>query len=114
MAKRTFEGDAIAGSTARIRKVGDGLEDALKVDALEWHRGDEVYFVGRGKVRTVAFPPEKKDSDKVVREHIIDATETTIVAEAVAAPILEADRERVEKLMEELAGVTRLPGTETP
>lgn len=112
MAKK-FEGDDIAGSTARIRKVGDGLENALAVDNLEWHRGDEVYFIGRGKVRHVAFPAEKKDGKRVVREHVIDAEETAIISEGQAAPILLEDRERVEKLMEELAGVSRLPGTES-
>lgn len=112
MAGKKFEGSDITGSTVRIRKVGDGLEDALKVDGVDLKIGQEVFFIGRGKVRTVAFPPDKKGSERVVREHIVDATDTSLISESQAAPILLKDQERVRRLLEELSGVSHLPGTE--
>lgn len=103
-----FEGNPIARSSVKITKAGDGLSDALKVDPVVLHRGDEVYFVLRGKVRYVAHPPEKKDSVAVVRQHIIDTEDIAIVQEAEVAKLLEANRDRVQRALDSLAGQMKI------
>lgn len=108
MKAKTFEGDEVRRSTVKITKAGDGLSDALKVDPVEYHRGDTVYFVLRGKVRYVAHPPESKDSANVVRQHVIDTEEIAIVNELDVAKLLEANRERVQVALDSMAGQQRL------
>lgn len=99
-----FEGDQIARSTVKITKAGDGLSDALKVEPVVFHRGDTVYFVLRGKVRYAAFPPEKKDSADVVRQHIIDTVDIAIVQEADVAKMLEENAKRVQAGIDSMKG----------
>jgi hypothetical protein len=103
-----FEGDRIARSTVKITKAGDGLSDALKIEPVVFHRGDIVYFVLKGKVRYAAFPPEKKDSDDVVRQHVIDTEDIAIVSEAEVAAMLQANRERVQTALDSMAGQMRI------
>src|SRR5258706_9685039 len=99
-----FEGNDVSRSSVKITKAGDGLSDALKLEPIVLHRGDEVYFVLRGKVRYVAFPPEKKDSVAVMRQHVIDTEDIAIVDEASVAKLLEANRDRVQRGLDSLAG----------
>lgn len=103
-----FEGTDVARSSVKITKAGDGLSDALKVDPIVLHRGDEVYFVLRGKVRYVAFPPEKKDSVTVMRQHVIDTEDIAIVDEAEVAKLLEANRDRVQRGLDSLSGQMKI------
>lgn len=100
---RTFEGDEIVGSSVKITKAGDGLTDALAIDPVEFHRGEIVYFVLQGKVRYAGFPPEKKDSAGVLRQHIIDTTDIAIVSEEDVAALLQANRDRVKRGLDALA-----------
>jgi hypothetical protein len=102
-----FEGDRIARSTVKITKAGDGLSDALKIEPVVFHRGDTVYFVLKGKVRYAAFPPEKKDSADVVRQHIIDTEDIAIVDEAAVAKLLADNHDRVQRGLDSIAGQMR-------
>lgn len=106
--EREFEGDRISGSRIVVTKAGDGLSDSLKVDPVTLHKGDLVYFVLRGRVRKVGFPPARVDkgepSDDVVREHTIDTVDIAIVDEAAVAKMLETERERVERGLASMKG----------
>lgn len=109
---REFEGDEIVGSSIKITKAGDGLSDALAIDPVTFHRGDVVYFVLQGKVRYAAFPPEKKDSERLLRQHIIDTTDIAIVSEADVAALLQANRARIETGLQALADQMRVDDPE--
>lgn len=106
-ARTTFEGDLVLRSTVKITKAGDGLSDALKVDPIAMHRGDDVYFVLHGNVRHVAFPPEKKDSNEVVRQHVIDTVDIALVDEAAVDALLKANRDRVQRGLDSMKGQLR-------
>lgn len=103
-----FEGDPVTRSSVKITKAGDGLSDALKIDPVEFHRGDVVHFVLKGKVRYVAHPPAQKDSTDVVRQHIIDTIDIAIVDEARVAQLLEDNRERVKRALDSMKGQAKL------
>lgn len=100
---REFEGDEVVASSVKITKAGDGLSDALEIDPLVFHRGEEVFFVLRGKVRHVAFPPKKKGDSRVVRQHIIDCEDVAIVPEEAVAQLLVDERDRVKRALDSLA-----------
>ena len=103
-----------------IRKAGDGLSEALKFEPVALNHGDEIYVVLRAVVVDVQHPAEDRkdpgDSD-LIRRHIVDTQEITLVAETDVEPMLKAAADRIhefrlaESLAEEQAsGITRLPG----
>jgi hypothetical protein len=104
---REFEGDEIVGSTIKLVGAGDGLSDSLKIEPVAFHRGEDVFFVVHGKNRFAAFPPEKKGSDRVVRQHTIDTVDIAIVDEADVAELLLRNRQKVKDAMEALAAQMR-------
>lgn len=114
--KTKFESQPITGSSIVITKAGDGLSDALKVDPVELHHGETVYFVLRGKVRSIGFPPETVrqgiPSKNLVRQHTIDTTDIAIVEEAAVAQMLADAADRVQRGLDSIAGQGRLDDPE--
>lgn len=109
---REFEGDEIVGSTIKLVGAGDGLSQSLTIDPVAFHRGEDVYFVIHGKVRFPAFPPEKKGSDRVVRQHTVDTVDIAIVDEADVAELLLRNRQKVKDAMEALAAQMKVDDPE--
>lgn len=104
-----FEGRDVARATMKIMKAGDGLSDAMSLDPMELHHGEEVYCVIKGTVAKVNFPPISGADGLLSREHVIHAEEIAIVAPDEVEALLDRERERILKLKEEAAGVQRLP-----
>jgi len=107
-----FEGMEVLSTTAAIRKAGDGLSAAVKVDPVELHHGETVYVVLETTVEKIRHDPVK-DTDGLQRVHLLVTNAATIVDAGLVADYLEQQKERIEKA----AGIARLPfgdGTTDP
>lgn len=107
----TFEGGPVDDMSVIIRKAGDGLSEALKVDPRTHSSGDECFFVLRTIVGPVNHKPKTvglpESGFTRVEDHI--AQEITEVDSEQVSDMLEEAAERLQLAREEAAGVTRLP-----
>lgn len=111
-----------------VRKTGDGLSEKLAFEPEALWPGDEIYLVVKAVVVDVAHPAEnrkKPGQDDLIRVHIADAVEVTMVDESIAEPMLKAadhalaayrlaasEAEQAARLEQERAdGIERLPMT---
>lgn len=106
-----FEGKDVTSSTIRITNAGDGLSEAMKVDAQEFHQGERRYVVLECDVADVTFKPVDKDdpSGPQRRVHTFKAGTATIVEADLVQSLIEQQRERNLRAQEEAAGIVRLP-----
>lgn len=101
-----FEGVPVIYSSVAIAKAGDGLSDALKVDPIALHHGEEVWFVLRGHVAQVNHVPIKSDdSSRLVRKHRIDAEAIAIITSETGKPLLDEALAEVKRKIDESRGV---------
>ena len=98
-----FEGRRVSATRMTVKGTGDGLSEALEMDPLVLHHGDEVYLIVKGVVADVHFPPVKGTED-VARTHVIRAVEATIVEEALAEPALVEQRRKIREALEAETG----------
>lgn len=105
----SFEGKAVVASAVRVTRAGDGLSEAMKLDPQDLHHGEEVWLVIHGRVGRVSYDPVKKAEEVLTRVHTIVAEECVMVAPDQVEGLLASERDRIEKLKEEKAGVSRLP-----
>jgi hypothetical protein len=93
----TFEGLAVVGSSIEIPNAAGGLREALKVDPMELHLGDEFYVTFRCRVRRLRFDPVDKEElvGPVHRVHVSEAVVATVVSEDLVGPALEAQAKRI-------------------
>lgn len=99
-----FEGKPVLSTTVAIRKAGDGLSAALKVDPEELHHGETVYVVLETRVEKVRFD-EAKDGDGFVRVHMLATENATIVDETIVGAHIAEQKKRIR----EAAGEYELP-----
>jgi hypothetical protein len=98
-----FEGREVTAAEIRITNAGDGLSQAMKIDAVELKLGDKVYVVLEGEVSAIVLRPAK-EGKSVVRVQTIRAGVATLVPEELVKDVLEEQRLAIEAA----AGVTRL------
>lgn len=99
-----FEGKPVLSTTVAIRRAGDGLSAALKVDPEELHHGETVYVVLETVVEKIRFDPVK-DADGFVRVHMLATENATIVDEAIVGAHIAEQKKRIR----EAAGEYELP-----
>lgn len=99
-----FEAQRVARTKVAVTNAGDGLSEAMAVDPVELHIGDEVYIVLAATVSKVRFE-EIKDSTALARIHVLRAGTASLVDESIVADYLAKQRSRIE----EAQGVIRLP-----
>jgi hypothetical protein len=102
-----FDDHDVTATGVRIVGAGTGLQDSLDVAPVEFHIGDTVCIVLRGKVRRVLHE-EMKDSEELRRVHVISTSFGTIVDEAAVRKMLDAQRKAIERAK----GVSQLPGVD--
>lgn len=111
-----FEGHDVLRSAIKIPNAGGGLRDALKVAPVKLEYGEEVLLVVRAKVRKVDHAPFEKDSDELVREHVLDAIDVALLQDDTdikkAAVMLERNHDRVQKALDSMEGQLRLDETD--
>lgn len=98
-----FEGAEVAGVGIEIPSAAGGLRDALKIDPLVMHRGEERLVLLRCTVGKIRFDPVK-DTDGVTRVHVLDTSEATIVDGEVFEQALVAQREKIEQARQDAIG----------
>jgi len=94
----------VLSTTVAIRKAGDGLSAAVKVDPVELHHGETVYVVLETTVEKIRHDPVK-DTDGLQRVHLLVTEAATIVDAGLVAEYLDKQKVRIE----EAAGIARLP-----
>lgn len=108
-----FEGHEIVHAAMKITKTGDGLSEALQLEPVALHIGDEFCAVLRGVIVDVQHPRFKStdaDESRVIRKHVGETREITLVDEADVQGALNQAAERLATLRDEAAGREPLPG----
>lgn len=91
------------GTRVAITNAGDGLSEAMLVDPNELELGSTVYVVLECTTTRVQYEPVK-DTDTLIRKHVLRAGTATLVDGTLVHDVLEAQRLAIEKAK----GVTRL------
>lgn len=97
-----FEGKKVVEVRMTVTKTGDGLSDAMHVDPIKLHHGDEVYVVIKGVVVNIQHP-EVKDGSGLARLHVVRAVEAVVVDADLAEPQLAEQRDRIAAAVEAAA-----------
>lgn len=84
------EGSPIISTPLILRRTGDGLSTAMKLEPAVLHRGDVVYVVVKAEVKEVSYRTNKDDEEAVDRVHVAHAMQAVIVDENVVAKALAA------------------------
>ena len=106
-----FEGRPIIATRMTVTNTGEGLTDAMTIDPMVLHHGDEVFLLMKGVVSDIRMP-EVKGTEAVARHHVIRAVEATIVDEVLAEPVLAVQRQRLRDAIEEASGQDSFLGGE--
>lgn len=99
-----FESRDVASIAIIVRNTGDGLSEAVAVDPVELHVGDEVTVAMRCTVEKIRFDPIK-DTDSLRRVQILKAGEATFLESETVNSALDEQLQRIEASK----GVQRLP-----
>jgi hypothetical protein len=105
-----FEGLAVTQSSIEIPGAAGGFRDALKVDAVELHKGDVIYAVLECEVQKIRHDSlDKEDlTGPQERVHILRVTNATLVDKALVGDALSAQADRI-AAAKELEGQTKMP-----
>lgn len=98
-----FEGKQTVGCAVVIKKAGDGLSDALKVDPVELHVNERVFYVLEGEVDQVAFRRLNPASNEVTRVHGIATIRITQVDGADVKAYLDDAEQHLRRAMAEIS-----------
>jgi len=93
----THEGRPILGQKIKMRKTGDGLSQAVKVDPIKVIAGDVVYVLYKAVVTDVTHPPEKRHDPAfggVYEVPDLDAQTATFVDVELVGEMIAAQEER--------------------
>lgn len=99
MELQEFEGKPVLGSAIKIRKAGDGLSEAMRLEPVELHKDDTVYVVLECKVGRIGFDPVK-DIDAWTRVQDLVAGTATIMDSAVVKDAIAAQATKNEEARE--------------
>lgn len=104
-----FEGDEVIAAGIEIPGAAGGLREAMQVEPIEIHKGDEVYVVLRCSLSKVRHDPIK-DTKAWRRVHILETVEAAIVDPAVVKDYLATQTARIKAAKDALEGKQRLVG----
>lgn len=103
-----FEGDEVVRAGLEIRNAAGGLNKALKVDAIEFHRGDKAYVVLELDLAKIRHDPE--DEDTWCRVHIFDAVAATFIDETAVRSALDEQARKIRVADDQARGQGALTG----
>lgn len=107
----SFEGSDVVASKIEIPDAAGGLRDALAVDPVELHLGDEGVVALRYRVEKVRFDPTKGKravEGELVRVHVFSTLEAMFMDDAELDERLRHNALKVKVELEKLAGVLHL------
>jgi hypothetical protein len=110
-----IDGHPVTGRLIKLTKAGDGLSEALKINAVKLHVGDEVTVILKGVVGGPTHKPRDRgdyDGDYLRVDNIV-TTSATIVESGIVDDILTEHEAAVAELRqqekERREGLKRLP-----
>lgn len=107
----TYDGRDILGMSLIMRKTGDGLSKAVKVEPRKIKVGDKVYVIYEAECVDVHHPAEKRHDPGfggVYEVPVLDAGVATIVDADVVLGMIDAQAERNTRWEAEQAGQAEL------
>lgn len=105
-----FENHQVVGTTIKVTNAGDGLSQALKVEPIEYERGETVHVVLECVVDKITFDGSKDNAEDLIRVHTLKAGVATIVDGKKVKGVLAEQR----KKLEAAEGIAQLPGLDEP
>lgn len=103
-----FEGTDVIAAGIEISNSAGGLNDAMKVAPVEYHKGQKLRVLLDVEVTKIRFE-SIKDSDCLRRVHVASATAAMVVADDFGQKEMAANADRIQKMKEDAAGIVRLP-----
>lgn len=94
------DGREVVATTVVIAKAGDGLSQALAIEPVELHHGEEVFVVLKGRVGPIRYDPvmhDGRDTGTLVRKQTINAETVTLVEAELVAGVLEEQAEKIKQ-----------------
>lgn len=100
-----FEGRQVTKSAVKVTNAGDGLSEALKLEPEALSMDQEVCLVIRGTITQINH---KSIDDVLTRVHTLKCSDAVKVKINVADQMIQAEKERLSALRDELDGQTRI------
>lgn len=98
-----FEGRDVARSRIAVKRAGDGLSEAMKIEPVLLHQGNTVYVVLECVVGSIAFTPIK-DTGVVERVQSLNAGVAVLIDRDAVIAALDEQRERNRRAREAATG----------
>jgi hypothetical protein len=98
-----FDDHEVYAATVRITRAGDGLSESLRIEPRPLHIGEEVFYLLRGVVRQVNHR-QKDDEGPLTRVHTVETVDITEVDPDIAAKMLTAAAEELNRRKADRAG----------
>lgn len=108
----TFEGSPVVAAAMEIRNAAGGLNEALGIEPQVFNIGDETFALLKVQCKAVEHQPIQKDSTFLKRVHVFTATDATTMDAAEAEPLIAAQRDRIQRARDAVAGQQRLDDEE--
>ena len=89
----TFDGHQVAGAKVKITNAGDGLSQAMSTEPVALHHKQVVNVLLQCEVSKVSFDP-MKESDLLLRVHVLRAGVATMISDDIAAPIIAEQKRK--------------------
>lgn len=102
-----FEGLPVTEVGVEMPNAAGGLQEAMKFQPVEWHKGDEQFVVLRGTVRKIRFDPIDKDvpDGDQMRVHILHVEEAFPITADYVGDYVSKRRDEIKKAKEDAEGV---------
>jgi hypothetical protein len=98
-----FEKKPVIRAEVKITKAGDGLSDALKVDPIELHVNDRVFFVLEAEVDAVQFKRMTAGGSDMTRVHVLATQRITQVDGADVKAYLDDAEQHLRRALAEIS-----------
>jgi len=106
-----FEGLSVAAAGVEMPGAAGGLREAMKVDPVELHHGEEGYVVLHFTVGKVRHDPiVKGQTEPLRRVHILNVDEAAFIGAEYVEEHMQAQRAKIQRAKEEEAGQDSLDG----
>lgn len=89
-----FEGRQVIGAAIEIPNAAGGLRDAMAIDPVELHHGEEGFLLFHYRTKKVRFDPIPK-TDALTRVMVLDVDEGVFVDAEFAADHLAEQRQKI-------------------
>lgn len=93
----TYEGFDVSGATVSIRNAGDGLSQALEVEAVKLDLHSTVHVVLECEVTKHTYEEIKDDPDALILVNVLKAGRATLIDRDTVASALDEQTRKIEE-----------------